>query len=345
MAALSALLSYQRWIVPRVDAELADWQSRAARIPDQTLRAAALSALAEKSQNVAATAVFAILAPRRERAAVLRAIVALQVAIDYLDSLGEVPVADPLADGLALHGALCDAVSPGAAGRDWYRHHPQSEDGGYLAALVIACQDAVAVLPGRGAVLPALGRAAARCGEGQSQVHAAAGAGAAELEKWAAEQEAAPGYLWWELAAGASSSVAAHALIAAGADQRTTAAEAARIDAAYFPSIGALTVLLDDLIDREEDLAGGEHNYLGYCASSEQAGNRIALLASRAKAAIVNLRHARQHRAILAGIAGFYLSAPNARSNFARPIRERLLEVIDPTVRPIMVAMRLLRDD
>jgi hypothetical protein len=57
--------------------------------------------------------------------------------------------------------------------------------------------------------------------------------------------------------------VPAHALLAAAADARTTAAEATRIDAAYFPSIGALTVLLDDLIDREEDLAGGEHNYLG----------------------------------------------------------------------------------
>lgn len=344
IAALSALLSYQRRIVPRVRAELAGWQARAAQIPDETLRATALSALAEKSSNVAATAVFAILAPRRQRPAVLRAIVALQAAIDYLDSLGEVRAEDPLADGLALHGALCDAVSPGAPAREWYRHHPQREDGGYLAALVAACQEAVAVLPGREAVLPALGRAAARCGEGQSQVHAAAWTGPDELEAWAAGQEADPGYLWWELAAGASSSVAAHALIAAGADARTSAAEAAWIDAAYFPSIGALTVLLDDLVDREEDLASGEHNYLGYCASSEQAATRIALLASRAKAAIAGLRHARQHRAILAGVAGFYLSAPAAGSGYARPIRERLLEVTDPTVRPIMVAMRLRRD-
>ena len=158
---LSALLTYELRIVPRVRAELADWQARAAQIPDETLRATALAALAEKSSNVAATAVFAILAPRRERAAVLRAIVALQAAIDYLDSLGEVRAADPLADGLALHGALRDAVSPGAPAREWYRHHPQREDGGYLAALVGACQEAVALLPGREAVLPALQGAAA----------------------------------------------------------------------------------------------------------------------------------------------------------------------------------------
>jgi tetraprenyl-beta-curcumene synthase len=341
---LSALLAYEGRVAPRVRAELGTWQARAAQIPEETLRATALAALGEKSQNVAATAVFAILAPRRQRPAVLRAIVALQAAIDYLDSLGEARAEDPLADGLALHEALCDAVSPGASARDWYRHHPQREDGGYLAALVGACQEAVALLPSREAVAPALRRAATRCGEGQSHVHAAAWAGPAGLEKWAASQEAAPGYLWWELAAGASSSVALHALIAAGADQRMSPAEAAQIDAAYFPSIGALTVLLDDLVDREEDLAGGEHNYLGYYASSEQAATRLALLAGRARAAIAELRRARKHRAILAGVAGFYLRAPAAKSDYARPIRERLLEVTDPTVRPIMAAMRLRGD-
>ena len=96
--------------------------------------------------------------------------------------------------------------------------------------------------------------------------------GGDEIEAWAIRQEAAPGYLWWEVAAGASSSVAAHALIAAAADPKTTAEEAALIDAAYFPPIGALTVLLDDLIDRDEDLTAGQHNYLSYCASEEAGG-------------------------------------------------------------------------
>src|SRR5262249_44540306 len=149
--------------------------------------------------NVEATAVFAILAPRANRAGALRAMAALQVAIDYLDSLTEQPLDDPLADGLALHGALCDAVSPGAEPGDWYHLHPQHEDGGYLAALVSECQERVADLPARDAVLPVLQRAARRCGEGQSYTHAAAGAGGDELEAWAIRQESAPGYLWREL--------------------------------------------------------------------------------------------------------------------------------------------------
>jgi tetraprenyl-beta-curcumene synthase len=343
IAVFLALVTYERQIVPLVRGELGRWQARAATIPDPVLRAAALSALREKGQNAEATAVFAILAPRANRARALRAMTALQIAIDYLDSLGEQPVDDPLADGLTLHSALCDAVSTGSGPGDWYSLHPQHEDGGYLAALVAECQERMAGLPAAEAVLPLLQRAAKRCGEGQSHTHAAGATGGDEIEAWAIRQESAPGYLWWELAAGASSSVAAHALIAAAADPKTTAEEAALIDDAYFPPIGALTVLLDDLIDRDEDRAAGQHNYLSYYANEEEASNRIALLASRARAASAHLRRARRHRAILAGVAAFYLSAAPASSGYARPIRERLLESLDPTVRLIMVALRLRR--
>jgi tetraprenyl-beta-curcumene synthase len=343
IAGVSALIVYERQILPFVRSELERWNGCAATIPDQVLREAALSALRDKGRNVEATAVFAILAPRALRARTLRAIAALQIAIDYLDSLGEVRVDNPLADGLALHGAICDAVSPDPPSGDWYSNHPQGEDGGYLAALVAACRDEVANLPATEAVSRLLRRAAKRCGEGQSYTHAAVRAGPDELERWATGQQAAPGYLWWEVAAGASSSVAAHALLAAAADRRMTAEEAELIDAVYFPPIGALTVLLDDLIDRDDDLRAGQHNYLGYYAGEEEAATRIGLLAGRARTATTHLRAGRRHRAILAGVAGFYLSAPASGSGYAPPIRERLLEALGPTVRPIMAAMRLRR--
>src|SRR3954466_11159949 len=129
IAAVSALVTYERQIVPVERAELKGWRARAVTIPDATLRAAAVSALDEKGRNAEATSVFAILAPRTNRFAALRAMTALQVAIDYLDTLGEQQVDEPLADGLALHSALCDAVSSGAAERgDWYRLHPSHED-------------------------------------------------------------------------------------------------------------------------------------------------------------------------------------------------------------------------
>ncbi len=341
----TALAVYRRSIVPRARRELRRWEQVAEAIPDPTLRGHALTTLREKGLNVEATAVFAILAPRPYRGAAVAAMAALQVAVDYLDSLGEQRSADPLANGLQLHQALGDALSPGTPMAAWYRLHPQREDGGYLQALVTACRQTVGSLPSHASALPLARRAADRCGEAQSHTHAAAHEGAEGLEAWASRQECPPGYMWWEVAAGSSSSVAAHALIAAAADPRTTADEATLIDAAYFPPIGALTVLLDDLIDFDDDAASGAHNYMTYYASNLVAADRLALMVSRARAAVAKLRHGGRHAAILAGVAGFYLSTPEAQTRYAGPIRSRMIGSLGFAVRPILAAMRFRRND
>jgi len=343
MATVAALGLYKGAIVPRVRREIGRWREVAEAIPDPVLRGQALAALDEKGLNVEATAVFAILAPRRARATAIGAMVALQIATDYLDSLGEQPAPEPLRNGLALHGALAAAVTPGGEPADWYRFHPQREDGGYLDRLVAACQERVAALPSQGVAVPAARRAAARCGEGQSYTHAAASGGPGRLKAWAQGLGAPPAYRWWEVAAGASSSVAAHALIAAAADPRTSAAEAELIDAAYFPSTGALTVLLDDLIDRSEDALTGAHNYMGYYRDGEDAAHRLELIAHLARAGLARLRHPHRHAAILAGVAGFYLGAAESESAYARPVRERLLAASGSAVRPIVAATKLAR--
>jgi tetraprenyl-beta-curcumene synthase len=310
IAVVWALGLYRARIVPRVRRELGRWQQVAAEIPDSTVRDQALAALDGKALNVEATAVFATLAPRRTRPAAIRAMVALQVAIDYLDTLGEL----------------------GSAG-----------DGAYLDRLFGSYRETVRQLPSHAAVATALERAVARCGEGQAMTHAAEHGDRAALEAWARARTAATLYRWPEVAAGASSSVAAHALIAAAADPGTAATGAAAIDAAYFPAIGALTVLLDDLIDRDEDAAAGAHNYLAYYADSEDAADRLDLIARTARTAIVGLPHAHRHAAILAGVAGFYLSAATAETPYAQPIRERLLRSAGPAVRPIVAFMRRRR--
>lgn len=342
-----ALATYQRAVLPQVRGELQHWERRTGGIPDLVLRDAALSAIKEKSSNVEATAVFAILTPRSRRSSVLRAMTALQTTIEYLDVLGEQSHDEPLANGLALHGALEEAVTPGAQHSDWYRLHPQSDDGGYLASLVATCQQEVATLPSGDAVLTTAQRAAQRCAEGQSHTHAAvrSEAGAQALKEWAAGLDDSGEHYWWELAAGASSSVAIHALIAAAANENVDTEEAKRVDAAYFPPIGALTVLLDDLIDREADLAAEEHNYLGYYANNEIAAERFAVLAQRAQNAIAGLRLKQRHTAILMGVGGFYLSKPAAKSGYARPIRARMLKALGAAVYPILAVRKVLQRD
>lgn len=338
---MGALGIYRGVIVPRVRRELRRWGRVAAAIPDPVLRGHALTSLREKGANAEATAVLATLAPRTNRAAAVVGMVAFQVAVDYLDILGEQPTADPLANGLQLHRALSDALSPGEAAGDWYELHPQGEDGGYLEGLVATCRGIARSLPGR-AALQAARRAAGRCGEGQSHTHAAALGEVAGVRAWASGLESPPGYRWWEIAAGASSSVDVHALIAAAADPGTTIEETARIEGAYFPPIGALTVLLDDLIDLDEDRAEGAHNYMTYYENSLAAAERLAWITRCAAAATERLRLAQRHRAILAGVAGFYLSAPGARSAYATPIRSRMIKSLGPAVRPIIAAMRFI---
>jgi tetraprenyl-beta-curcumene synthase len=343
VAVISALGEYRSAILPPARGELARWRAVAGAIPDAALRRAALSALDEKAANVEATAVFAILAPKRQRGAALRAMAAFQIAVDYLDVLGEAEVPEPLANGMQLHRALEDALSPGAEAADWYRLHPCRDDGGYLGALVDECRHAAGAMPSWPAARGAARRAAMRCGKGQSHTHAAAHVGVAELRSWALEQKCPDGYLWWEVAAGASSSVAVHALIAAAADPRTTVERAGLIDAAYFPPIGAITVLLDDLVDREEDRAAGEHNYLAYYPNGAFAAERLALICARSRTAAGGLPSGRRHVAILAGVAGFYLSQEAGRTGCAVPIRSRILKSLGSPVRPVLAAMRLQR--
>jgi hypothetical protein len=333
VGAFGALGVYRSAVLPRIARERELWLTRAARIPDPVLRDQAFGALREKSANVDATGVFATLAPRRNRAAVVRAGACLQIAVDYLDSLDEdTDTGGGLEDGLRLHRALGAAVT-GERLDDPYQAHPRGEDGGYLGELVTECAQLVALLPRISECRGPLLGAVTRCGEGQAHTHAAARGGPDALKKWAEGLGAGPDYSWWEVAAGASSSVAAHALLALAADERASAADAGLVDAAYFPAIGALTVLLDDLVDLDEDVAGGEHSYISYRGDDRVLAERLGSLAERARSAVAPLPRRSRHEAILAGVAGFYLGRPGAAAPRWDLARRRLFEVLGPPAR------------
>jgi tetraprenyl-beta-curcumene synthase len=359
---------YWTGVAPLVRARLSRWEGRAQAIPDPALKALATEKLREERFNVEVAATLATLAPRARRASTVEAIVALQVMYDYLDLLTEQPLTeqplteqplpdpplpDPPADARCLFAAFTDALTPGEhSDGDYYRHHPQSRDGGYLRELVRAVRLSLAKLPAAEAVGEVALHSAKRCADAQALSHAAAHSGTAELERWARREATGGGWApqdggqadlqWLEFLAGAAASVlAVHALIAAAADPRTTSRDAEEIDAVYL-SICALT-MLDSLVDHEHDIATGELNYIELYESHELMATRLASLTRDAASKARALPGAAHHTMMLVGVVAYYASAPAASSAFAQSVVAGVREELRPLMTPTLAVMRVWR--
>jgi tetraprenyl-beta-curcumene synthase len=302
------------WIHPNVAREVTRWRRLAASIPDPAIRADALASLHEKRFNAEGAGLFASL-PRRRHGALLRLLVTYQVLLDFLDTVSERPVADPLANGQQLHLALRDALLPHGPTSDYYRHHPGGGDGGYLQALVDVCRESCMELPAYGSIC---GRALA----------AAAGFGVqglnhdpdpvrrdGRLEGWARRTfPRSAAVSWWELTAAASSTLAIHALLALAAEPAFVRRDAEAVGAAYMPWICAASTMLDSYVDEVEDVSNEGHNYLAHYASAEIARRRTRELVHRSLQEARRLRNGPRHALIAAGMVAMYLSSDGARS-------------------------------
>jgi len=334
-ALLTANVRFWSTVLPEVRRELRAWERRARAIPDSVLREQALEKLREERFNTEVAATLATLVPAVRRRQAIKAIVALQIAYDYLDGLTEQPVPRPLAAGHQLYRAFADALTPLGPAVDHYRHHPR-EDGGYLQALVAACRSAFWSLPAAPAVAPVARAVAARCGEAQTRTHAIPLLGNGQLRAWAQAQPEAEWMRWWEIASGAAASVLAlHALVALAADPATVPADAARLAAAYVPTC-ALTTLLDSLVDGEEDARRGGHAYLAYYRDEPEASERLEALAHEAVVAVADLPRAAHHLVTVTGAVAFYLSAPGAAGARARRLTAPMAAELRPLLAPAL---------
>lgn len=341
-------LVYWLRIHPQVRRELDAWEACAKAIPDVLLRKHALAKLDGERLNPEAAALFAVLAPRRARRRVVTLIVAYQVLYDYLDGVNEEPGFDSLEDGFLLHRALTDAVFPNKSISDYYRHHPERDDGGYMLTLVEACREIVAQLPSLAASAAVIRAATERCGHAQSHNHAIHAHDDSGLRVWSLAQGArSEGYLWWEVAAGGISCLAIHALLAAGADGDVGAEEAARVDGAYFPSVCALSALLDSLADYHGDAGTDNHSFIAHYRDWGQVAERLVTVTEEASGLIRPLRHSSRHAIILMGIVAYYLSCSSAWDGFPATAAERLLGCMGSfarLMRSVMRARRRLRE-
>jgi tetraprenyl-beta-curcumene synthase len=336
---VAILARYWLTIWPLARRELRGWRKRAEAIPDPDLRRLALLTHREEHMNAEGAAIFATLAPWRRTPTLVRTLVAYQVLFDYLDTITEGPKPSQ-ADARQLHRALTDALEPVGAVADWYALHPVDDDGGYVAALVDACRAGARNLPAFQRISDNAQGAAVRSGEVQALNHDPRDR-ARSLAAWAAvHADLAGELLWWEFAASASSSLAVHALLGMASSHAATGVQVNSAERAYCVMLGALNTLLESLVDLPKDARSGDHSFAAYYASADHATTRIAMIATDAQRLAHALPRGDRHALILAGMASFYLSAPEAWLPYAGLAAERTLLALGwPT--PALV--RLLR--
>jgi tetraprenyl-beta-curcumene synthase len=328
------------WVIPSVAREMDSWRHRALSIPDATLREDALTALRCKRFNAEGAALFAVLAPRRDPHLV-RLLVAFQILLDFLDSVSERPVPNPLANGCQLHLALREALDPDGPISDYYRHHPAREDGGYLRTLVETCREACVSLPSYGCVRAFALRGATRCGVQGLNHDPDPARRDKTLEYWA--KRTFPGereVSWWELTAASSSTLGIHALLALAADPACSEHDAVALDAAYVPWICAASTMLDSYVDEVEDAAHGGHSYIAHYPTSRVAARRVYELVWRSIYEARRLRNGTRHTLIAAGMVAMYLSTDDARTSAKRATTESLVRAGGLVTRLLMPILR-----
>jgi len=331
-------------VFPRARRQIAYWRRRASDVPDEALRRLALSTQQEERGNLEGAAAFAAFAPRALRGNVVRAAIAFQAIYDYVDSLVEQPADDALENGRRLHQALDVALTPGLPHQDYYAHHRNKEDGGYLVELVDTCRNALESLPSYSTVQAPARRAVARMVEYQTLIHASDSDASESLEAWAGRCTP-PGMdlRWWETAASSASSLLVFALMAEAARPDRASAHIASIERTYHPWIGALHVLLDSLVDHLDDAASGHLSLVAHYDGPQDAAERLSKIAEAAREHAEGLELRAAHLLLLAAMACFYLSSDAAQAEQAQLAARKIENTLGRLVRPMLLILRTRR--
>jgi tetraprenyl-beta-curcumene synthase len=299
---------------PQVHQHLRHWSAEARRIPSPELRRQALASIAAKTFHCEGAGIYSLLAEERSREA-LRFIVAYQTISDYLDNLCDRGSSRDAADFRALHAALADALTPGAALADYYRYREERDDGGYLAGLVTTCQQVLAALPASDLIAPYLHELADDYCTLQVYKHLRRDERLPPLRAWFAErEEALPAMAWQEFAAACGSTLGIFCLVAHGCREDCTALLARQTRAAFFPWVQGLHILLDYLVDQEEDRRFGELNFCSYYCDQREMAARLASFYAQANVSVAALPDAPFHHLINKGLLAIYCADRKVRA-------------------------------
>lgn len=342
-ALVAAVVRELRWGLKAVSREVDAWRSRAAVIPDHTIREDALSSLQSKRGNTDGAALFWTL-PDARRPQLLRLLVTYEIMCDFLDSVSERGAGAGLANGRQLHLAFTEALDPGTPISDYYRHHPWQDDGGYLRLLVELCRAACVLLPSYMAIRPTLIRAATLAQVQGLNHELDPQLRDVTLRRWTTREFAGRLDLaWYELSGAASTWIAVLALLALASEPGRKPQEAVETYAAYFWVCLAATVL-DSYVDEAEDVANGDHSYFGHYPTKTEGVQRAHEIVRRAAHEARTLRNGHRHTVIVACMVALYLSKDSALTPEMAPTSQMLLRSGGPLAAllgPVLRAWRV----
>ena len=337
-AFVQAALRYRLRILPQARAELSACQRRAEQIPSGILRDVARQALLAKSDILEGALVFAAFAPRPALGEAVRAIAAFEIAFDYLDSVVELSISELALNGLSLCRVLESVLEPDLSSPNYQVHHSNHDDGGYLEALMDTCRAALGKLPSYAAIVEPARRVLSRIATYQSLSHREVNGSQDAFSDWARSQSAPKIDLrWWETGAALGSQLSILALIAAAADPTTQVEQAKAIESAYFPWIGALSTLLDSVVDQYADRRDGQRSLIDYYSSPQVAAERLRLIAVEARKAVLALPDAANHSMILAAMAAFFHTRPQAAVPEVRLATGAVLDTMGASATPALL--------
>jgi tetraprenyl-beta-curcumene synthase len=237
-----------------------------------------------------------------------------------------------------------DAVNPQGPTRDYYGRLALHDDGGYLRSLVETCRDCCRALPSFHNVAPVLHEEAKRIGV-QAINHAADPKQIPlALQDWVTTEY--PGMhevAWFELAAAAGANLSIYALFALAAEAACPIARVEETYRAYFPWTGALATMLDGFVDQFDDAQRGEHCYVAYYQSQDDATKRIGRLARRCLSETRSLENGERHTLVAAAMVAMYLSRDSARTPSLRAASQQLSQAGGSLTRALLPVLRLWR--
>lgn len=323
---LSLIYSLIGQVFPLVRAELGYWHDFCGKMEDRELSHQASASIEMKRFHAQGGGAYALY-PGTPREETVRFIVALQTISDYLDNLCDRAGVQDEASFRQLHLAMLDAVSLQGMTEDYYRLYPYKKDSGYLNQLVEACRGQILRIPAYPSVAGYIENYAGLYSDLQACKHLSPGIREARMKEWTDEHMARyPEISPWEFSAATGSTLGMFVLAAAAFDPALGKEEIEKLDAAYFPWIGGLHILLDYYIDLQEDAEHKDLNFVQYYHGMEECEERLGFFIRRALASCEKLPYPEFHRTIVQGLLAMYLSDPKALEGHNRAVSMRLLK-------------------